>query len=269
MRELAAFFFFGGFKPELLSRGQLPWPANSTTFVILKIDSRLNRSSCSLTFTRPPVHREPVRTYGQACAIAKALDVVGDRWTLLIVRELMLRGACRYSDLQNGLPGIATNLLAARLNELAQAGLLTREAAPPPIATTLFRLTERGAELEPILLALARWGAPLLASASKKDAVRGHWLALSIRAQVRDRTPDAKPVRIEIRYAGEPMTVETAGDGSLKVRLGSLASPHATIEGPPAIVLGLLTKTLSLAAALRKGIKYTGNRKVLARLAAD
>ena len=77
----------------------------------------------------------------------RALDVVGDRWTLLIVRELALRGACRYTDLRNGLPGIATNLLADRLRELENAGVVAREEAPPPIATTLFRLTPRGEEL--------------------------------------------------------------------------------------------------------------------------
>jgi DNA-binding HxlR family transcriptional regulator len=84
--------------------------------------------------------------------------VVGDRWTLLIVRELLLRGASRYTDLRDGLPGIATNLLADRLRELEQAGLVIREEAPPPIAATSFRLTARGEELEPTLYALGRWG---------------------------------------------------------------------------------------------------------------
>src|SRR6202035_111655 len=102
-----------------------------------------------------------MRSYGQYCSIAKALDVVGDRWTLLIVRELLIRGACRYTDLRNGLPGIATNMLVDRLRELEEAGIVTSEAAPPPVATTLFRLTSRGAALEPILLQLGNWGAPL------------------------------------------------------------------------------------------------------------
>ena len=79
-----------------------------------------------------------MRSYGQYCSVAKALDVVGDRWTLLIVRELLLQGPCRYTDLRNGLPGIATNLLADRLSELESAGLVRREEAAPPVATTLF-----------------------------------------------------------------------------------------------------------------------------------
>ena len=93
-----------------------------------------------------------MRSYGQYCAMAKALDLVGDRWTLLIVRELLLRGQCRYTDLRQGLPGIATNLLAERLRELEQAGVIRREAAPPPVATTVFRLTRRGEELAPVFV---------------------------------------------------------------------------------------------------------------------
>src|SRR5436305_11927992 len=86
-----------------------------------------------------------VRSYGQYCSIARALDVVGDRWTLLIVRELLLRGPCRFTDLRNGLPGIASNLLSGRLKDLEQAALVSREDAPPPIATTVYTLTPDGA----------------------------------------------------------------------------------------------------------------------------
>src|SRR3954452_4793893 len=101
-----------------------------------------------------------MRSYGQYCSVARALDVIGDRWTLLIVRELLLQGACRYTDLREGLPGIATNLLADRLRELEAAGLVDRQDAPPPIATTLFRLTPRGEALRPVIDELGRWGFP-------------------------------------------------------------------------------------------------------------
>src|SRR5436190_22444590 len=100
-----------------------------------------------------------MRSYGQYCAVAKALDVVGDRWTLLIVRELMIGGPSRYTDLQNGLPGIATNLLADRLRDLEKAGIVLRETAPPPVATSVFSLTARGQALWPVLAELGRWGA--------------------------------------------------------------------------------------------------------------
>jgi len=206
-----------------------------------------------------------VRTYGQACALAKTLDVVGDRWTLLIVRELMIRGGCRYTDLQVGLPGIATNLLAERLTELTEAGLVSREAAPPPVATTLFRLTRRGAELGPVVDALGRWGAPLVATASSQDVFRSHWLALPVRLYVRDVTPTARPVRLEIRTGGDSITLETAGDGSVTTRVGAVANPDATIAGPPAVVRALLMGTLTLAAARRRGMRSTGRPAVLRR----
>src|SRR5258707_771182 len=113
-----------------------------------------------------------MRSYGQYCGLAKALDVIGDRWTLLIVRELLLRERCRYTDLRNGLPGIATNLLVERLRELERSGIVSRQEAPPPIAATLFQLTERGRELEPVLHQIGRWGGPLAAKPAKKDAFR-------------------------------------------------------------------------------------------------
>src|SRR5258708_39560241 len=105
-----------------------------------------------------------MRQYGQFCPLAKALDVVGDRWTLLIVRELSAR-PCRYTDLRDGLPGIATNLLADRLRSLEAAGIITAESAPPPVATTLYRLAERGEARLPALHELATLGSPPLANA--------------------------------------------------------------------------------------------------------
>src|SRR3954466_10704193 len=121
-----------------------------------------------------------MRSYDQYCGIAKSLDVVGDRWTLLIVRELEVNGACRYTDLRAGLPGIATNLLAERLRELEAAGVIAREEAPPPVATTLYRLTPRGEELRPAMRALAEWGVPMLADAPADDTFLSHWLALPV-----------------------------------------------------------------------------------------
>jgi DNA-binding HxlR family transcriptional regulator len=206
-----------------------------------------------------------MRSYGQACAVAKALDVIGDRWTLLIVRELLIRGACRYTDLLDGLPGIATNLLAERLQELQAAGLVTRVAAPPPIATSLFYLTERGKDLEPVLEALGHWGTPFLTAGSSKDVFRGHWVALPIRLYVRDKVPSGKPVRIEIRSDGESLVIETVGDGTVTTRLGAVEAPDVTLEGPARVALALLVGKITLAAARRKGLKYIGDRKLAGR----
>src|SRR5258708_27905323 len=117
-----------------------------------------------------------MRSYRQYCALAKALDVIGDRWSLLIVRELLIRRACRYTDLRDGLPGIATNLLVDRLRELEQGGVIWREDAPPPVATSLFHLTPRGEELGSALHQLGRWGAPPPAKPPTSLAVPSHLL---------------------------------------------------------------------------------------------
>src|SRR5438105_11221306 len=160
-----------------------------------------------------------MRSYGQYCAIAKSLDVVGDRWTLLIVRELALRGPSRYTDLRHGLPGIATNLLADRLRELESAGVIAREEAPPPIATTLFRLTPRGAELRPVLESLTRWGLPLMTDEKPQDAVRSHWLASALEMMLDAPPPEGPPVTVELQTGDQPIGVE-ANDGAIHTPLG-------------------------------------------------
>ena len=98
-----------------------------------------------------------MRTYGDPCGIARALDLVGERWALLIVRELIL-GPKRFTDLRVGLPTLSPNVLSQRLRELEQGGLVTTRRLPPPAGATIYELTEWGAELEPVLLALGRWG---------------------------------------------------------------------------------------------------------------
>jgi len=97
------------------------------------------------------------RSYGDSCGIARALDVVGERWSLLIVRELLL-GPKRFADLRSGLPNVSANVLAQRLRELEAAGLVTRATLPPPVGSRVYELTERGQELEPVLVALGRFG---------------------------------------------------------------------------------------------------------------
>ena len=101
------------------------------------------------------------RQYRQFCPLAKSLDVLGERWTLLIVREL-LAGPKRYTDLRDGLPGLATDLLATRLRELQAAGVIDRREVAPPTPATVYELTARGHELKPVITEIARWGRPLL-----------------------------------------------------------------------------------------------------------
>lgn len=206
-----------------------------------------------------------MRSYGQYCSIAKALDVVGDRWTLLLIRELLIRGACRYTDLKNGLPGIATNLLSDRIRELESAGLIRREDAPPPVATTLFQLTEAGAELRPVVDAIGRWGVRYMSEPAHGDEFRGHWFAFPVSFFLRDRDPDGPPVSIELRTAGDPVAVEVSG-GSARLRLGAAAAPHVILQGEPRLILGLFSGHLTVAEVADLGLQISGDADALRRV---
>ena len=206
-----------------------------------------------------------MRSYGQYCSIAKALDVVGDRWTLLIIRELLIRGACRYTDLRNGLPGIATNLLSDRIRELESAGLIRREDAPPPIATTLFHLTEAGAELLPVLDAIGRWGVRYMIEPADGDEFRGHWFTFPVSFFLHDRDPDGPPVSIELRTASSPAVIEISG-GSARTRLGTAPAPDLILQGEPQLILALLSGQLTAAEAADRGLQVSGDTGVLRRV---
>jgi DNA-binding HxlR family transcriptional regulator len=209
-----------------------------------------------------------MRSYGQFCSAARALDVIGDRWTLLIIRELLLRGACRYTDLKNGLPGIATNLLADRIRELEAAGLVAREEAPPPVATTLVQLTEAGAELEPLVRALSSWGIRFMAKPIGDDAFRTQWFTYPVEEFLRDRDPSGPAASIELRTLGGSAVIEVA-DGAVRVAQGSAAAPDLVLAGGAQPILGLLTGKLSAAAAASLGLEITGDTGLLCRVLPD
>src|SRR5215208_1271548 len=121
------------------------------------------------------------RSYGQYCTVARALDVVGERWTLLLVRELST-GPKRFKDLLEGLPGIGTNLLASRLKMLEGEGIVRRATLPPPAGSSVYELTGLGRELEPVIVALSRWGARLLDAPHEGDELRAGWAAVAMRS---------------------------------------------------------------------------------------
>jgi DNA-binding HxlR family transcriptional regulator len=206
-----------------------------------------------------------MRSYGQYCSIARALDVVGDRWTLLIVRELLLQGPCRFTDLKRGLPGIAPNLLSDRLKELEQAGLISREEAPPPIATNLYAPTTEGSALEPVLLALGSWGLRFMAEEREDDAFRAHWLASAAASYFASGDVSGPPAVIQLVAADQAAVIDIHA-GQLHARVGRTPSPDLTLDGPPRSILGLLTGLLDLKGAERAGLTVSGDTEVLARL---
>lgn len=121
-----------------------------------------------------PIESEAVKSYHQYCPIATSLGVLGERWTLLVVREL-LHGAKRYTDLLDHLPGIGTNILAVRLKELESAGIVEKRKLPPPAASTVYELTASGQALRPVLHELARFGARMMGPPPAEALVEG-WL---------------------------------------------------------------------------------------------
>ena len=200
-----------------------------------------------------------MRSYGQFCALARALDVVGDRWTLLIIRELAAR-PCRFRDLTDGLPGIAPNLLADRLRLLAAEGVVAHDA------TATYQLTERGRGLGSALKALVRWGIPLMARGQGSDESRAHWLALAISALFEDATLDP-PVRVQILTGTGEIEI-VAHHHAVETRLGHVLSPDASLEGPHELILGALAGDISLAAAEESGLAISGSMPALHRLIA-
>ncbi|MGH6653591.1 MAG: winged helix-turn-helix transcriptional regulator [Actinocrinis sp.] len=203
-----------------------------------------------------------MRSYAQYCALSKALDVVGDRWTLLIVRELLIR-PCRYGELQDGLPGIASNLLAARLRDLEGNGVVAKPAAKA--GEGRYTLTEWGRYLAEPVCALGRWGAPLMDVQEEGDAFQGQWLALPIDIIFGGVDPSRPPFAAEIRAAGQAVTLRSA-DGEVHFAPGPADAPDLVLTGPPDGVLGLLSGRLDRRGAEAGGVSILGDLDTLVAL---
>ena len=206
-----------------------------------------------------------MKSYSQYCSVAKALDVVGDRWTLLIVRELLTQGPCRYTDLRAGLPGIASNLLSTRLKEMETAGLITRTAAPPPIAATLFDLTARGRELKDVLYSLGRWGLSFMVTADGSDAFRSNWFTFAAETFLADSDPSAPEVTIGLSAADAAPVHIVVGHGEVELKKGAAPDPDLALAGEPRLIMGVLAGELPLEMARAIGLSVTGDPSVLAR----
>jgi DNA-binding HxlR family transcriptional regulator len=179
------------------------------------------------------------RTYDQYCPIARALEFLGERWTLLVVRELML-GPRRFTDLMDELPGISTNVLTSRLKDLEDSGMVHKRVLPPPAGSTVYELTASSAGVAPVLVAMAEWGMTLLDPPRKSETVppRSIVLALSVTATPVGDTDDGV---YELHVDDDVFELRVEG-GHVAPRQGPASEPGAVITTPArtlaAIALG-------------------------------
>jgi DNA-binding HxlR family transcriptional regulator len=153
------------------------------------------------------------RSYGQFCAAAKALDVVGERWTLLVVRELLL-GPRRFTDLLAALPGLGTSLLASRLKQLEAAGVIRREQLPPPAGSRVYQITDTGLGVGLVVKALADWGARLLDTPGPEEAVRAEWLALHLAVSAPSEAVAGAPETYQVHVGDDVLHIVLTGSSA-------------------------------------------------------
>ncbi len=194
------------------------------------------------------------RSYDQYCTVARALDVVGERWTLLLVREL-LTGPKRFKDLLGGLPGIGTNLLTGRLKALEEHGIVRRATLPPPAGSGVYELTETGRALEPVILALSRWGASLLDDPREGEDLRAGWAAVAVRSAVGSRATGESAGTYEFRIDGEAFHLRVGGDKEegAKLRQGPAQDPDLVVAGDAGTFLAVASGRLGPEEAVGSG----------------
>jgi DNA-binding HxlR family transcriptional regulator len=204
------------------------------------------------------------RSYGQYCPIAHSLDLLGERWTLLIVRDLLL-GPRRYGDLLAGLSGMSTDLLADRLRALEDARVVQRRRLAPPAGATVYELTEHGEELRTVLSALARWGAPHLPPLGDTDDRIDHrWALLSMAAGYHG--PGDHTEAYQLIIDDEPFAL-TVVDGTARVRRGECPEPAVAVRTDAASFLALASGAVTASAAQRGHlVELEGDRTAFTRL---
>jgi DNA-binding HxlR family transcriptional regulator len=207
---------------------------------------------------------ESRRTYGDACGVARALDVVGERWALMVVRELLL-GPKRFTDLREGLPHVSPDVLAQRLRELERAGVARRRKLPPPAASQVYELTAAGAALEPVVIALGRWGG---ANAPPPAARAGMSLdshVVSLRALFDPELAGDFRATLELRLGDQRFRAAVA-DGALEVCRGEAPDADAVVETDAATFLALVRGRRRFAAARRaRDVAIEGDERVVER----
>jgi DNA-binding HxlR family transcriptional regulator len=203
------------------------------------------------------------RSYGDGCRFAHALDLVGERWALLVVRELLL-GPKRFTDLRNGLPNASTNILTERLRELEQGGVIDKRKLPPPAGAWVYELTAWGRELEPMVTGLGAWGArsPLPPDTTR---IGPDSIVLALRSLFDPDAAGDSSAIYELRLGGDAFSVVLAG-GELSLARGACEEKDAAIETDPGTLAGLLTGELSVDDALEGGVAtIEGGKRAVGR----
>jgi DNA-binding HxlR family transcriptional regulator/putative sterol carrier protein len=191
------------------------------------------------------------RTYGDGCAIARALDVVGERWALLVVRELLL-GPKRYTDLRRGLPNASPNVLSERLRELERAGVVQRRKLPPPAGSRVYELTEWGLELEGLVISLGRWAARSPTPPGDAPIVSADSIILALRGLFDSGAAHGLRAGYELRLGDDRFRIDVA-DGEIEATRGGASQADATIGTDPATLDAVLWGGRSVAEAQRSG----------------
>src|SRR5829696_497530 len=178
------------------------------------------------------------RSYGDACGIARAVDVLGRRWALMVVRELLL-GPKRFTDIRAGLPHLSADMLAQRLRDLERAGVVTHRKLPPPFAAQVYELTEGGRALEPVLVALGRWGGAYAPPPTDCMSMSRDAYVVSLRTLFDPARAGDFAGRIELRLGDDRVRVEIE-DGGIAAERGELPGADAVIETAPETLLDVL-----------------------------
>ncbi|MDR8408028.1 winged helix-turn-helix transcriptional regulator [Nonomuraea sp. 3-1Str] len=204
------------------------------------------------------------RTYGDACAAAHALDLVGERWALLVVRELLL-GPKRFSDLRSGLPNVGPNRLSQRLSELEQSGIVRRRKLGPPARSWVYELTDWGRQLQPVLVHLGRWGR--LSPFRDLDAdISVDALMLALQGDFDPEASRGLSATYTLIFGDDHVTVRVTAD-AIAITRGDLDAPDATIATDPRTFATVLTRKRDLQDAVHAGdIAVSGDVSAIERL---
>ncbi|SEF33382.1 DNA-binding transcriptional regulator, HxlR family [Amycolatopsis pretoriensis] len=192
------------------------------------------------------------RTYGQFCGLARALEIVGERWSLLVIRDLVL-GPKRFGDLQRTLPRIPVSILTSRLNELEETGVIRRRVLSQLDAGVVYELTEYGCELDHILLDLGLWGARSLTHPKPDEVFTLDIAIISLYTTFQEEAARGVHVNYELRYPGDMVVHAMIDDGALKVAAGALPAADLVIEPQGPAILDVLNGNLSAQDAISSG----------------